>query len=175
MIWEEYKRKWLRENICNFCQGSRMHTCTSYKCQPAYKEAGRYLEQVIARDMVASGKRVYVIRLFPHISKSFIVENEIAGIWLLSDNRKEEIIIQFHNIIPRMQQGVYVVRTERYLKKLAAISVEKQKESIFSTLAENIRVRAWKKSDGEKIESGIPVKVNEIAGKECSNKEEKDG
>lgn len=162
MIWEEYEKEWLRRNTCNFCQGSRMHTCTSYKCQPAYKEAKRYLGRVIARDLVASGERAYAINLLQHISVSFIVENKIDGIWLLSDNRKEEIIIRFRDIIPRMQQAVYVARTEKYIKKLVAISVEKKKEPVFCTLVDNLRVRAWQKSDGKKIENGIPLKINEI-------------
>ena len=46
----EYDRKaWLEEyaklHACEFCRGSRLHTCTSYRCQQPYREAYKYAEK----------------------------------------------------------------------------------------------------------------------------------
>lgn len=46
----EYDRRaWLEEyaklHACEFCRGSRLHTCTSYRCQQPYREAYKYAEK----------------------------------------------------------------------------------------------------------------------------------
>jgi hypothetical protein len=42
-------RKWLDEyakmHACEFCRGSRVHTCTGYRCIKPYKEAYEYAEK----------------------------------------------------------------------------------------------------------------------------------
>ena len=32
-------------DACEFCKGSRLHTCTSYRCQQPYREAYKYAEK----------------------------------------------------------------------------------------------------------------------------------
>ena len=45
---EHDRRAWLEEyaklHVCEFCRGSRLHTCTGYRCQQPYREAYRYAE-----------------------------------------------------------------------------------------------------------------------------------
>lgn len=174
MVWEEYKKEWLRENTCNFCQGSRMHTCTSYKCQPAYEEAEEHFEQKVVRDEVASGKRAYVISLFPYLEKKLADSLNITGAWLLSGNKGEEIIIQFHGNIPNMQQAAHVRHTIERLKNLAE-NMGRQEGAILHGLIDGIPSRAWKKSDEGIIKNGIPPRIKKDAAEErCSGKEEKE-
>ena len=46
---EHDRRAWLGEDAklhaCEFCRGSRLHTCTSYRCQQPYREAYKYAEK----------------------------------------------------------------------------------------------------------------------------------
>ena len=46
---EHDRRAWLEEyaklHACEFCRGSRLHTCTSYRCQQPYREAYKYAEE----------------------------------------------------------------------------------------------------------------------------------
>ena len=45
---EHDRRAWLEEyaklHACEFCRGSRLHTCTSYRCQQPYRAAYKYAE-----------------------------------------------------------------------------------------------------------------------------------
>ena len=45
---EHDRRAWLEEyaklHACEFCRGSRLHTCTGYRCQQPYREAYKYAE-----------------------------------------------------------------------------------------------------------------------------------
>lgn len=175
MTWEKYREEWLRLNTCNFCQGSRMHTCTSYKCQPAYKEAGEYFDRVVARDEVASGKRVYVASLSPYIGKEFAEGLGITGAWMLS-GKKEEIIIRFHDNIPNMQQAAYTRYAVGCLKK-SAENAETQEGAALHGLIDGMPSRAWKESDREIIENGIPTGIKkDAAGEEYKEgKGQKDG
>ena len=47
---EHDRRAWLEEDAklhaCEFCRGSRLHTCTSYRCQQPYREAYKYAEKL---------------------------------------------------------------------------------------------------------------------------------
>ena len=46
---EHDRKAWLEEyaklHACEFCRGSRLHTCTSYRCQQPYREAYKYAEE----------------------------------------------------------------------------------------------------------------------------------
>lgn len=46
---EHDRRAWLEEyaklHACEFCRGSRLHTCTRYRCQQPYREAYKYAEK----------------------------------------------------------------------------------------------------------------------------------
>lgn len=46
---EHDRRAWLEEyaklHACEFCRGSRLHICTSYRCQKPYREAYKYAEE----------------------------------------------------------------------------------------------------------------------------------
>ena len=43
------RREWLKEyaelHACEFCRGSRLHTCTGYRCIKPYREAYKYAEK----------------------------------------------------------------------------------------------------------------------------------
>lgn len=46
----EYDRRarleeYAKHHACEFCRGSRLHTCTSYRCQQPYREAYKYAEE----------------------------------------------------------------------------------------------------------------------------------
>ena len=45
---EHDRRAWLEEyaklHACEFCRGSRLHTCTGYRCLKPYREAYKYAE-----------------------------------------------------------------------------------------------------------------------------------
>lgn len=41
----QYLNEYARYHACDFCQGSRMHTCTGYKCQGPYKKAYKYAKE----------------------------------------------------------------------------------------------------------------------------------
>ena len=47
---EHDRRAWLEEyaklHAREFCRGSRLHTCTSYRCQQPYREAYKYAEKL---------------------------------------------------------------------------------------------------------------------------------
>lgn len=47
---EHDRRAWLEDyaklHACEFCRGSRLHTCTSYRCQQPYREAYKYAEKL---------------------------------------------------------------------------------------------------------------------------------
>ena len=47
---EHDRRAWPEEyaklHACEFCRGSRLHTCTSYRCQQPYREAYKYAEKL---------------------------------------------------------------------------------------------------------------------------------
>lgn len=46
---EHDRRAWLEEyaklHACEFCRGSRLHTCTGYRCLKPYREAYKYAEK----------------------------------------------------------------------------------------------------------------------------------
>lgn len=46
---EHDRREWLKEyaelHACEFCRGSRLHTCTGYRCIKPYREAYKYAEK----------------------------------------------------------------------------------------------------------------------------------
>lgn len=46
---ERDRRAWLEEyaklHACEFCRGSRLHTCTGYRCLKPYREAYKYAEE----------------------------------------------------------------------------------------------------------------------------------
>lgn len=46
---EHDRRAWLEEyaklHACEFCRGSRLHTCTGYRCLKPYREAYKYAEE----------------------------------------------------------------------------------------------------------------------------------
>ena len=46
---EHDRRAWLEEyaklHACEFCRGSRLHTCMGYRCQQPYREAYKYAEK----------------------------------------------------------------------------------------------------------------------------------
>lgn len=58
---EHDRRAWLEEyaklHACEFCRGSRLHTCTSYRCQQPYREATSMRRNFLQVDKVKSPLR----------------------------------------------------------------------------------------------------------------------
>lgn len=133
----------MRLNACKFCTGSRMHTCSSFSCRPAYDEAREYLEKMVAKEEVASGRRKYVTEV---AKKGYGMEGleDVDRAWLAEGSEKKELIIRFKPHIPGMQQAAYI---EMIKKSLHA-------------LPEGAGVREWRKGDARDIEDGIPRPEN---------------
>lgn len=130
MTWEEYEKQWVKNNTCKFCRGSRMHTCTFFRCEPARNVARAYLYSVVAKGEVASGNRKFVGKVDVGDRNRKI----ITGAWIMSDNKKEELVIRFRDEVPKMQQAVIVgMITGSVIMNLAGKL--------------NISVREWKSSD----------------------------
>ncbi len=138
MTWEEYKDTWLSHNTCNFCQGSHMHTCTSYSCSPAYRKAEKYLDKVVARDEVASGKRKFVTELSPCLTEGSPYRDMVSGAWAIRDSQSWELVIRFRDSVPGMQQSVCLPLIAKEL------------------LSDAVKARAWHPEDEEVIRIGIP-------------------
>ncbi len=130
----------MRNNICRFCLGSRMHTCTSFQCELAHEKAEEYIESIIARTEVAKKKRKYVK---PLESGELKAEGfPITEAWIVLSAHKEEFIIRFQDNIPKMQQSAYL-------------------EMIKERRTDAEQIRAWKAEDGETIRNGIPFNKEE--------------
>lgn len=50
MTWQQFREEWVRLNVCKFCRGSHMHTCSLYQCQPAIEKAEKYFEKVVSQE-----------------------------------------------------------------------------------------------------------------------------
>lgn len=57
MTWQQYREEWVRLNVCKFCKGSHMHTCSLYQCKPAVKKAEEYFETVIEQEEMRTMKK----------------------------------------------------------------------------------------------------------------------
>ena len=137
MTWEEYGKQWLRMNTCKFCIGSRMHTCNTFSCRPAHEDAEKYLEEMVAKEEVASGRRKYITEM-PRNEIGLL--GDVDRAWLVEGNEEKELVIRFAPRIPGMQQAAYV----RMVTKASP-----------STLPEGTKVREWRKGDLKIIEEGI--------------------
>lgn len=144
MTWQEYKREWLRLNACHFCKGSRMHTCTSYSCKTPLEKARKYLEEVIAKEEVAQGKRKYVTDL-----ASGKAWGCITGAWITEGGGKKEMILQFRGDVPGMVQAAVIEYAKRGMEDRTGLG--------------RMHIREWQKGDGETVKDGIP-KDNGAAG-----------
>jgi len=59
------KEEWVRLNICRFCIGSHLHTCTGYKCEPAIKKAEEHYDKMQILPKRRSGmKKEYLKAVF---------------------------------------------------------------------------------------------------------------
>lgn len=47
--WLEELEEYVKLHACEFCKGSRLHTCTSYRCQKSYREAYEYAKAHIGK------------------------------------------------------------------------------------------------------------------------------
>lgn len=112
-----------------------MHTCTSFRCRPAYEKAGEYIENIIAGMEVIKKKRKYIQPM--ELSELKAEELPITEAWITSDGCRKELIIRFQDNIPKMQQSVYLEMVKGHMPDAA-------------------QVRAWKEEDGETIRNGIP-------------------
>lgn len=117
-----------------------MHTCTSYRCQPAYDAARKYFGETVAREEVASGKRKYVTEITkPGNGTEWL--GAAGKAWLVEGNGKTELVIRFRPHIPGMQQAAYIKMMEK---------------NFLPALPEGTRAREWRKNDIKTIEEGIP-------------------
>lgn len=49
------KEEWLKYNVCRFCVGSRLHTCTGYDCRRAIEKAEEIFEKDSRRAVSMNG------------------------------------------------------------------------------------------------------------------------
>jgi len=52
------REKWLRINICRYCRGSRLHTCTGYDCREAAGRAGKAFDRMAGKELKAGRNKV---------------------------------------------------------------------------------------------------------------------
>lgn len=158
MSWREYRDGWLRMNSCRFCQGSRMHTCTSYRCQPALERAAEYFESFVAQHEVASGRRKYVEDLTIRFREEPLLGHLITGAWVMRDLREGELVIRFHDSMPGMQQAACARIAAESLMRMAEDEMQQGgREPLFCGLVEELPARAWREGDAETVRAGIPV------------------
>ena len=149
----EYKEEWVRLNTCSFCLGSQRHTCTSFRCQPAYERAKEYFENVIAKEEAVIERR-YIIDLSAYFTSPKTRE-VIAGIWIIADNRKKELAIQFRNEVPDAQRAACLSLAVEGLEDVAADTKEKNPDAYI--LLDWMMVREWKENDEDAIRYGVRV------------------
>lgn len=154
MTWKEYKDTWLSHNTCRFCQGSHMHTCTSYSCRPAFKKAEEYFGRVIARDEVAAGKRKFVTELTPRFTKESLERYMVSGVWIIRNFQRKELVVRFRDSVPEMQQSACLLMVKKLICNAAAS--KGQDEQIICSLLDGMKARAWRPEDEDVIRMGIP-------------------
>lgn len=117
-----------------------MHTCTSFRCRPAYEKAEAYTESVIARIEVAKKKRKYVKPMELRELKAEALP--VTEAWIVSDDRRKELIIRFRDDLPKVQQSAYLEMIKEHMPDAA-------------------QIRVWKEEDEETIRNGIPFNKEE--------------
>ena len=108
MTWQQFREEWVRLNACKFCDGSHMHTCTLYQCKPAREKAGRYFEKVVAQEEIRAMKRKYVTDLRPWFTESLKMSNIVTAVWLISDEKKKQLVVKFNEELSGMERMAYL-------------------------------------------------------------------
>lgn len=114
-----------------------MHTCSAFSCRPAHEDAKKYLEEMVAKEEVASGRRKYITEMPAGAIGGL---GDVDRAWLVEGNEKKELVIRFAPHIPGMQQAAYVKMVTKTFP---------------SSLPEGTKVREWRKGDLEVIKEGI--------------------
>lgn len=162
MTWQQFKEEWARLNACKFCDGSHMHTCTSYQCKPAIEKAGRYAEKVIAMEEIRKMKRKYVTDLRPWFTESLKMRNIVTAVWLISDEEKNQLIVKFNEKLSGMERMAYLrCIAQSLMTKAATEDAKEGGESGFGNLMDMMQLREWRKEDEETIRNGIPHDTDE--------------
>ncbi len=164
MTWQQYREEWVRLNVCKFCKGSHMHTCSLYQCKPAAKKAEEYFKTVIAQEEIRTMKRKYVTDLRQWFTESLKMRNIVTAMWLISDEEKKQLIVKFNEELSGMERMAYLRCIGQSLMTLAATEDAKEGgESGFGNLMDMMQLREWRKEDEETIRNGIPHNTDEEA------------
>lgn len=162
MTWQQFREEWVRLNACKFCDGSHMHTCTLYQCKPAREKAGRYFEKVVAQEEIRAMKRKYVTDLRPWFTESLKMSNIVTAVWLISDEKKKQLVVKFNEELSGMERMAYLRCIGQSLMTLASTEDAKEGgESGFGNLMDMMQLREWRKEDEETIRNGIPHDIGE--------------
>ena len=162
MTWQQYREEWVRLNACKFCKGSHMHTCSLYQCKPAVKKAEEYFETVIAQEEMRTMKRKYVTDLRPWFTESLKMRNIVTAVWLISDEKKKQLVVKFNEELSGMERMAYLRCIGQSLMTIAATEDAKEGgESGFGNLMDMMQLREWRKEDEETIRDGIPHDIGE--------------
>lgn len=143
--------EWVRLNTCKFCIGSHLHSCSGYDCRTAAKEATEYFDRTEGKKL----KRVTDLR--PMFTESLMASGIVTGAWIMSDDKKKEIVVKFNGIMSKMERMTYLYLIGESLLNMAADEDEKGGgKSGFGDLMDGMQLREWHKEDEETIKNGIP-------------------
>lgn len=100
-------------------------------------------------------KRVTDLR--PMFTESLMASGIVTGAWIMSDDKKKEIVVKFNGIMSKMERMTYLYLIGESLLNMAADEDEKGGgKSGFGDLMDGMQLREWHKEDEETIKNGIP-------------------
>lgn len=102
-------------------------------------------------------KRKYVTDLRPWFTESLKMSNIVTAVWLISDEKKKQLVVKFNEELSGMERMAYLRCIGQSLMTLASTEDAKEGgESGFGNLMDMMQLREWRKEDEETIRNGIP-------------------
>ena len=84
----------------------------------------------------------------------------MTGVWLISDDKKKQLIVKFNEEMSGMERMAYLRCIGQSLMTMAATEDAKEGgESGFGNLMDMMQLREWHKEDEETIRNGISSNV----------------
>ena len=109
-------------------------------------------------------KRKYVTDLRPWFTESLKMRNIVTAVWLISDEKKKQLVVKFNEELSGMERMAYLRCIGQSLMTIAATEDAKEGgESGFGNLMDMMQLREWRKEDEETIRDGIPHDIGEEA------------
>ena len=107
-------------------------------------------------------KRKYVTDLRPWFTESLKMSNIVTAVWLISDEKKKQLVVKFNEELSGMERMAYLRCIGQSLMTMAATEDAKEDgESGFGNLMDMMQLREWQKKDEETIRNGIPHDTDE--------------